>query len=247
MDNSSPETPETVETPVVLTIQNPLPLDKILREINNQLLLWIGALSLVTFLFALNLFIEKFYELKRSDNQHINFWTYSFGAYNESLISINTLGLLVVLIVLGWFALFMIGGARFSQKTSLEKWQLQLFISVSVLLVIAYIFLTGGILDSPFTSALSIYVGGFLILQERTDTKRFNFWLIVFIILLICIPYCLLYHYSYEMFFFSWKNEHSGMTFTRFWVVLAVTGFSIWQADRINKKIEKIYLESSQN
>ena len=239
MKNNSP----TADTAQV----NPLPLDRILKEIHNQLLFWIAGLSMITFAFVLLLSIEKSNEFIRAGNQQINFSEYSFGKYNQSLISRNKIGLLFTFIVAGWFCLFIVGGARVFSKPPLEKWQLQIFILVSVILVIIYIFVTGGILDSPFTSALSIYVGGFLILQERTDTKKFNNCLIGLTILFLCIPYFVLYFSSCDLFFFSWNTENSPITTIRLLVVLLVTGFSILQADRINKKIEKIYNESEEH
>ncbi len=65
----------------------------------------------------------------------------------------------------------------------------------SVLLLSLAVFLTGGFIDSPFSSAVAMYIGFFILLSRRRVFPKTNLALIALTVLLLAMPYLYLYHY----------------------------------------------------
>ncbi len=223
-------------------------------EIHNELLAWVVPLCFATLGFVIWLAWAKGKELSTvlwpQDGQvavkagEFHPLTFSSGRFNETLFSAPGVGGLFVVMVVGIMMLVLVGGRRFKENSIWEKIQLQFFMAISVVLVLICIGITGGFLDSPFTAALSIYIGGFLILQDRTDTQGFNRLLVAGTAVIILGAYAWLYYTGREMYFFTWRHEEREITLFRFCAAFAITAFSIWQADRTNKRIETLYKQT---
>lgn len=217
---------------------NPLPLNDVLATIHNSLLKWIVTLS-----GSIIVFVGIFLVTKAKTDANPELYpelSFICGSYNKEILGTTLFDILVFSGVVLLVLLLLIIGKKTTEKAIIKK-QLEWFMFISILLINVYIFLTGGFLDSPLSSALSIYVGSFLIMQDRDDTKWLNISLILWTIILVCLPYVVVYWFSAAQLSFLKWTEVKDITFARYWVAFLITGVSIYHADKINKKINKKY------
>lgn len=83
-----------------------------------------------------------------------------------------------------------------------------LIIVSSLVVLISLIWLTGGILDSPYTGATSIFISSFFIIQEkRVDLYSVNTIVLVVIGIAIFAPYFFVFDGCKEENIINWNNN----------------------------------------
>lgn len=164
-----------------------------------------------------------------------------FGSFNPNTYKFNISAILTLTIILLWISMTFINGKKRENQND-ENFQMKWFMILSTILLCIYIYLTGGFLDSPFSSALSIYLAGFLLMQDREDSKNANIIIIIVALFSVAFPY-LLYGYLNKddiTFFFNYSTK-DGLVILRLVVTLALVIYSLYSGQRISNKINKLY------
>lgn len=107
----------------------------------------------------------------------------------------------------------------------------------TVVILFALIYLTGGILDSPFTGALGVYVTSYFIIQERNDLRKINSIIGKVVVVLTIVPYLVLPSDCGE-YLIHWKTDF----FTnciRLVFTLLLIGIAGYWGDVVNKQLIK--------
>lgn len=217
-------------------------LDSILHVIYSELLVWFGIItSIFVSIFVLSTIIDRKTIGSIFIKTITNNTTVFCGNFNGEFFTFHILAILVTAIVLIFVSMILINGKpRNDKKGKNNQMILFMFLSTSILCI--YILLTGGFLDSPFSSTLSIYLAGFLLMQDRKDTNLYNKSIIVFASILVVIPYLLLSYYNSNdlTYFFEYK-KHDYIANYRLFLSYGLAIFSIYRGYRINRKINKLY------
>lgn len=125
------------------------------------------------------------------------------------------------------------------------RFQYQILVLLSLLSVGAAVFLTGGLLDSPFAGVLALYVGSFILMQDDasvTPTLRpFNILLVVITVVLIVIPYLVADVVFKQKAFLTWCSTSGVMYFRTVAAtsLLLLTGYAAYRLDRGIDKARK--------
>ena len=155
---------------------------------------------------------------------------------NEFIYSHNnmyhTIGVVVIIIMLA------ITGREAIQDIW-NKMQFFSLITLSVILLCEIVFITGGVLDSPFSGAISLYLASFILLQRDSEYWRFNVGIAVLTLLLLAFPYIWL-SINYKEMYICKYYTYSSVTWGRLCInifLLIVTGFA---ADRVSNRVNRI-------
>ncbi len=164
-----------------------------------------------------------------------------FGSFNPNTYKFNISAILTLAIIFLWISMTFINGKK-RQNQNDENFQMKWFMILSTILLCIYIYMTGGFLDSPFSSALSIYLAGFLLMQDRDDSKNANIIIIIVALFSVALPY-MVYGYvnnDNKTFFFNYSTN-DGLVILRLFITLALVIYSLYSGQRISNKINKLY------
>ncbi len=164
-----------------------------------------------------------------------------FGSFNPNTYKFNITAILILAIILLYISMTFINGKK-RQNLNDETFQMKWFMILSTILLCIYIYMTGGFLDSPFSSALSIYLAGFLLMQDREDSKNANIIIIIVALFSVAFPY-LVYGYinsDDKTFFFNYSTR-DGLVILRLFITLTLVIYSLYSGQRISNKINKLY------
>jgi len=217
-------------------------LNKILEITYNELLLWFAIVTfsfatifIVTFLCDYDKLLKHFLDLKPCEPNTI------FGSFNPDVYKFHlTMILSVVMFFLIVFMALVNGKSRENEKD--KNRQMIYFMMLSTTLLCLYIFLTGGFLDSPFSPVLSIYIAGFLLLQDRNDLKKHNIIILSLTSIYVTAPYFLysILNTNDITYFFTYSTNDTVVN-TRLVFSFGLALFSIYSGQRINNKINAHY------
>lgn len=112
----------------------------------------------------------------------------------------------------------------------------------SVLLLSLAVFLTGGFIDSPFGSAVAMYIGFFIFLIRRRVFPFINLGLIALTVFLLALPYMYLYLYRSDyrsMHILTWHPTPlvTGGRLAISMLLLLVAG---WVGARVSSEASKL-------
>jgi NADH:ubiquinone oxidoreductase subunit 5 (subunit L)/multisubunit Na+/H+ antiporter MnhA subunit len=163
------------------------------------------------------------------------------GSFNMKAFNFNVYCFFIVTIIIMYILMTYVNGKkRVNQKD--ENSQMKTFMILSTVLLCIYIYLTGGFLDSPFSSAISIYLSGFLLIQDRDDSKISNIIIIAIAVFFVILPY-LVYGYinvDDEIYFFNYSTKDNNVYF-RLVITLGLVIYSLYSGQKISNKINKLY------
>ena len=117
-----------------------------------------------------------------------------------------------------------------------------LLIISSIILFILLVYITGGILDSPLSSAVGVYVTSYFIVQERKDLKRTNFYVLSIVFLMTFVPYLLYLIRPCEHYLIGWNTDLK-TNLLRLFLVILLIGFAGYWGDKVNKDLIKKFNE----
>jgi hypothetical protein len=164
-----------------------------------------------------------------------------FGSFNHKTYTPEVSAILIFSIIFLFVSMTFINGKkRVNQKD--ENSQMKWFMILSTILLCIYVYMTGGFLDSPFSSAISIYLSGFLLIQDRDDSKISNIIIIALAIFFVILPY-LVYGYinvDDEIYFFNYSTKDNNVYF-RLVITLGLVIYSLYSGQKISNKINKLY------
>ena len=105
------------------------------------------------------------------------------------------------------------------------------------------VYLTGGLLDSPFAAAVVVYVSSYFIIQERNDLKKLNILLLIIILSFVIIPY-FCFNDTCEHYVIHWKSDFIN-NMMRLILTIFLIGFAGYQGDKVSKDLTKALYEKN--
>ncbi len=222
--------------------KNVLPLNDILKVIHWTLLKWFLVITLMFIvLFSYSAFSDKDVILKFLSNAK-NIETSVFcGKFNGNFFTFHLVLVSLVIYLFLLVAMILINGKPRENKKS-ENSQMITFMFLSISTLCFYIVMTGGFLDSPFSSSLSIYLAGFLLIQDRNDNRKYNVGIVIWTTFLVTLPYFYLSYCNTDdvTYFFDYSKNDLVVNF-RLILSYGLAIFSIYSGYQISNKINKLY------
>lgn len=127
-----------------------------------------------------------------------------------------------------------------SRRVQATTYKLFFVILSSVMLLALVVFLTGGFLDSPFSGAIALYIGFFVVMVKRRVYPKSNLIFIGLTTLLVLSPYLYLSHKGYEkMHIVKWV-EGPSVTWGRLIMSLLLSGAAALIGVKISDAISKM-------
>ena len=219
-----------------------IPLNRVLALIYNELLIWFVVLT-VFFIITMgtsvflnkNVFLEFYQDVGCTETNIF------CGRFNGNFFKFNFVATLIIAMILLFVAMILVNGKpRISTKE--DDTQMRVFMALSITTLSIYILLTGGFLDSPFSSALSVYLAGYLLIQERDDNKISNLLIMFYTTILIVLPYAYQAYFNTDdiTYFFDYSKNDS-ISISRLSLSYGLAIFSLYSGHKINKKINNLY------
>jgi len=124
-------------------------------------------------------------------------------------------------------------------------------IASTVVFLTGCIFLTGGILDSPYSAVLGLYIGSFVTLQQitaivQTKYSKFALWILIITLALCIVPYIYL-HVEYGcLTIIHWK-EAVIVGWFRILTTISLVAITAFHSVRLGKRLEEIANNHNQN
>lgn len=151
---------------------------------------------------------------------------------NTDFISIKEYGILNGIVFLGLSLFIVVAAIKFKPEAKFK-----FLIVTSILILFTLIYITGGILDSPFTAAVGVYVASYFIIQERRDLKNMNKAILFLVIFLTVLPYFLFsLGTSPKHYIISWNTDFY-TNWIRLILVVLLIGFAGYWGDKVNKEL----------
>jgi hypothetical protein len=170
---------------------------------------------------------------------YVRHWHSTYHFYEENGVLLKgSQWPFVTIATLMLFVLHFIDGDQASQKGWNNK-KFFVFIFFSVAIMAIAIFLTGGFLDSPFSGALALYLGCFILLQKDNQYKVFNWLLLAFTLAVTVGPYIILYGTGHPTYVLEWDPSH-WVTCGRLVVSLALLIAAGFFGDKVAEEVRAL-------
>lgn len=232
------------ENNINMTTNQNVGLNQILKIVYIELLWWFSIITIIfigIFTVAIykdkNIYLDYF---KSPTDANTNLFC---GTFNPETYIFDLTMILCLIIIILLVAMVLLNGKDRENVTN-TNFQMILFMFLSTIILCIYIFLTGGFLDSPFSSALSIYLAGFLLIQDRKDLKKINYIIVIFTTSIIFAPYLIYSYYNIDdnTYFFNYSKNDSIVNI-RLILSFGLALYSIYMGQRINNKINGLYVK----
>ncbi len=219
-----------------------LPLNEILKVIYWTLLKWFFVLTVMFIsIFSYSAFSDKDVILNFFDQAEDIETTVFCGEFNGDFFSFHFVLTLTIFYIFTLVAMILVNGKpRVNKKDENSQMIIFMFLSTSILCF--YIMMTGGFLDSPFSSSLSIYLAGFLLIQDRNDNKTHNIYIVIWTTILVLLPYLIFSYYNADdlTYFFDY-SKNDVIVNARLILSYGLAIFSIYNGHKISNQINKLY------
>ncbi len=151
---------------------------------------------------------------------------------NTAFISLKGYGLLNGIVFLGLSIFIIISAIKFNPVL---KFKTLMITSIIILFLLVYS--TGGILDSPFSSAVGVYVASYFIIQDRNDLKAMNTKILLLVLTLTILPYFLfIFGHSTQHYIIVWNTDLK-TNVVRLFLVILLIGFAGYSSNKVNKEL----------
>lgn len=129
-----------------------------------------------------------------------------------------------------------------TQPRIAQSYLVKLFFTIlgSVILLALAVFLSGGFIDSPFSGAVSLYIGFFILMIRRGRYVLYSILLVVITLFLLSLPYIYLHKKgSASLNILQWNSSYS-VTWGRMAANILLLIVAGWVSARVSDEVSRL-------